>query len=405
MISLSLFSGAGGLDIGLHRAGIETAAFCEIDPKAQQVLRSHYPDIPVFDDVCTLTQEDINGPIDLVHGGSPCQDLSVAGRREGLDGDRSGLFWHQCRVADSVGAPWVIWENVLGALSSNNGADFAAVLWGLTGALPSLPVGDRWRKGGVVVGPKRTAVWRVFNAQYFGVPQRRRRVFVVAGPRNACGPEVLFESEGLFGDTFPGGPPSEIASALTATGVGTCGPDDNQAQAQARHLIPEVASTLLASDAKGPAARVESGRGNLIPVSFGWCNAPRQGDEVAYDWSCPLRTGHPPAVAFSISQNQRGEVRCSDVAPSLTTGGGKPGQGMSVAGVEEEDDGLAVRKLTPRECERLMGWPDDWTRFDQSGAEIADTNRYRMCGNGVASPVTEWIGHRVRIAHERWITA
>jgi site-specific DNA-cytosine methylase len=179
---LSLFSGAGGLDLGLERAGMEVVALCEIEPKARAVLRRHWPDTRIYDDVREVTRErlehdGIRRP-DLVAGGSPCQDLSVAGKRRGLDGARSGLFWEQCRIADEWEAD-ILWENVPGALSSNGGADFAAVLWGITGALVELPDGKKWAKAGVLVGPKRTAVWRVADAQRFGVPQRRRRVYVV----------------------------------------------------------------------------------------------------------------------------------------------------------------------------------------------------------------------------------
>ena len=179
---LSLFSGAGGLDLGLERAGMEVVALCEIDPKARMVLRKHWPDTYIYNDVREVTRErlitdNIERP-DIVAGGSPCQDLSVAGRRKGLDGSRSGLFWEQCRIADEIGAD-IFWENVPGALSSNNGADFAAVLWGITGALVELPPKQKWAKSGVLVGPKRTAIWRIADAQRFGVPQRRRRIYVV----------------------------------------------------------------------------------------------------------------------------------------------------------------------------------------------------------------------------------
>lgn len=179
---LSLFSGAGGLDLGLERAGMEVVALCEIDPKAKMVLRKHWPDTHIYDDVREVTRErliaDGIARPDIVAGGSPCQDLSVAGRRKGLDGSRSGLFWEQCRISDEIGAD-ILWENVPGALSSNNGADFAAVLWGITGALVELPPKQKWAKSGVLVGPKRTAIWRVADAQRFGVPQRRRRIYVV----------------------------------------------------------------------------------------------------------------------------------------------------------------------------------------------------------------------------------
>lgn len=196
----SLFSGGGGGDLGLRNAGHEVVFGCEIDPKARSVLRYHHPDVPIYHDVKEVTYDRLVADgiaiPELIMGGSPCQDLSVAGRRGGLDGARSGLFWEQCRIADECSAEWVLWENVPGAFSSNKGADFAEVLYGLTGHRPIVP--DKgWKSGGICVGPKRAAVWRVLNAQAFGVPQRRRRIFVIAGPRTLgrklAG--VLFESE------------------------------------------------------------------------------------------------------------------------------------------------------------------------------------------------------------------
>lgn len=202
---LSLFSGAGGLDLGLERAGMEVVALCEIDPKAKMVLRKHWPELTIYDDVREVTRERLNADgiahPDIVAGGSPCQDLSVAGRRKGLDGSRSGLFWEQCRIADELGAD-IFWENVPGALSSNSGADFAAVLWGVTGALVELSPKQKWAKSGVLVGPKRTAIWRVADAQRFGVPQRRRRVYVVgcSGAVARRLAPLLLELQGGAGD-------------------------------------------------------------------------------------------------------------------------------------------------------------------------------------------------------------
>ncbi len=430
---LSLFSGGGGLDLGLETAGAQVAAMCEIDPHAASVLRHHWPDTPVHDDVTTLNPEDFRGRIDLVAGGSPCQDLSVAGRRGGLDGARSGLFWHQCRIADSVHAKWVLWENVAGALSSNDGADFAAVLWGLTGALPDVPDGG-WRTAGVVVGPKRTAVWRMLDARWFGVAQRRRRVFVVAGPRGACGPEVLLEPEGLRGNPEPSREAWSGVAALTARGVGTCSADDNQAQAG--HLIPELANTLTARDGKGAPTRIDAGQGNLIPmgesenqrgelrltdysrqittgggkpgqgyaaalvpIGFGWSNAAAQGDDVVMDGIASLRTKMQPAVAYPLAMRGREDGAELEMGEPNVYNALRAGNGGSSRANTVLTPTLAVRRLTPVECERLMGWPDDWTRWGvtATGAvvELADSHRYRICGNGVVSPVAAWIGRRI----------
>ena len=216
----SLFSGGGGGDLGLVNAGHELVFACEIDPKARSVLRYHHPDLPIYHDVREVTRDrliadGIDLP-DLIMGGSPCQDLSVAGKRAGLGGDRSGLFHEQCRVADEVAADWVLWENVAGAFSSNRGLDFAAVLGGLTGHTPAVPKRG-WRTGGICVGPRRVAVWRVLDAQNFGVPQRRRRVFVVAGPRALARRvvEVLFEPESSDRDTPTRGKSWEDIAAAT----------------------------------------------------------------------------------------------------------------------------------------------------------------------------------------------
>lgn len=392
---LSLCSGAGGLDLGLQRAGMTVVGHCEIDPTARQVLAHHWPDIPCWDDITTMNGHDWNGRTDLVCGGTPCTDLSVAGRREGLGGQHSRIFWDFCRIADKSNARWVLWENVAGALSSNRGGDFAAVLWGLTGHHPQVPP-NGWKTSGVCVGLERAVVWRLLDARWFGVAQRRRRVFALACPTADIGRavEILFEPESVSGNPPPGRQAGQAVAALTANGVGTCGADDNQAQAG--HLI---ANTLTARDAKGPPTRIDSGQGNLIyaPVGF-------------------------------LSENQWSELRLTDHAASLSSGGGKPGQGypavaIAMRGRTDGDQpelgepdiynalragdggssrqngvltpGLAVRRLTPIECERLMSWPDGWTSHTTDGRQIADSHRYRMCGNGVVSNVTEWIGRRI----------
>lgn len=215
-----MFSGGGGGDSGFVRAGHQIMFGCEIDPKARAVFRRHHPGIPIYHDVQEVTRERLKsdgiGPVDLIFGGSPCQDLSIAGNRAGLAGERSGLFHEQCRVAAEIAAPWICWENVVGALSSNRGADFAAVLGGLTGHTPNVPKGG-WRTGGICVGPERVCVWRVLDAQNFGVPQRRRRIFALAGPRTLARriAEVLLEPESFSRDSTPRGKSWENLAAET----------------------------------------------------------------------------------------------------------------------------------------------------------------------------------------------
>jgi DNA (cytosine-5)-methyltransferase 1 len=223
MRALSLFSGAGGMDLGLEAAGIRTVALCEIMTHARVVLRHRFPGIPPHDDVTTFDGTQFRGLVDLVHGGSPCQDLSVAGKRAGLTGSRSSLFHHQVRIWEESEAPMILWENVPGAFSSNGGRDFATVLSSLVGAAIPVPQ-DGWRSGGVAAGRSAVAAWRVLDAQYFGVPQRRSRVFVLGvragGPDPA---EILALAESLRRDTPQGRAPGQDAAARTGTGVEVAG--------------------------------------------------------------------------------------------------------------------------------------------------------------------------------------
>lgn len=176
MIFGSLFSGIGGFDLGLERAGMRCAWQVERNKKALDILGRHWPEVGRYEDVRTISRG--VEPVDLICGGFPCQDVSVAGRRAGLDGERSGLWFEFARIIDELEPRWVVVENVPGLLSSNRGADFAVIIQWLA-------------KRGYGVA------WRVLDAQYFGVAQRRRRVFIVAGFGDGRAAEVLFEREGV----------------------------------------------------------------------------------------------------------------------------------------------------------------------------------------------------------------
>ena len=207
MNAVSLFAGVGGFDLALQRNGVEVVASVEIDKKAQEVLRRRFPNSTIFGDITEVTGEQLisagfNPDNGIITGGFPCQDLSVAGKRAGLAGKRSGLFWEICRLLDETGAQNFILENVPGLLSSNNGRDMAAVLEALV-------------KRGYRVG------WRVLDAQYFGVPQRRRRVFIVgcAGDTRGTSSEILALSEGLSGHPASSRKKRKDAPTNVGTGV------------------------------------------------------------------------------------------------------------------------------------------------------------------------------------------
>ena len=184
MTGVSLFAGVGGFDLAMQRQGVRVVASVEIDKKCNEVLAKHFPDATQFDDVTTVKGSDLigagfNPSRGIIAGGFPCQDVSVAGKRAGLAGARSGLFWEAARIVEEAQSEYFILENVPGLLSSNKGADFGVVV----GTMADL---------GYSVG------WRVLDAQYFGVPQRRKRVFIVGRRSTSDGiAEVLFKSEGL----------------------------------------------------------------------------------------------------------------------------------------------------------------------------------------------------------------
>lgn len=398
----SVCSGIEAASVAWHPLGWRASFLSEIEAFPRSVLAHHYPETPLHGDFTTIEAGEYE-PIDLLVGGTPCQSFSVAGLRGGLDDDRGNLALEYLRLADRLRPRWLVWENVPGVLSSNGGRDFGSILGGM---------------GELGYG----VAYRVLDAQFFGVAQRRRRVFVVGylgDWRRAAA--VLFERHSLSGHPAPSRQAGPSVAALTANGVGTCGADDNQGQA----------GHLIAHSLRGEgfdASEDGTGRGTpIVPVAFeradhghyrpgigtlqangGDCgggsetiiafSAKDYGADAMSDLSPTLRAGghsksHAnagvmPAVAFM--ENQRGELRESDIT-NLTVGGGKPGQGYPAA-----LQGTAVRRLTPRECERLQGFPDDWTAVPHRGKPAADGPRYKALGNSMAVPVMRWIGERIQ---------
>jgi len=189
LTGVSLFAGIGGFDLAMQRQGVKVVANVEIDDKCRDVLAKHFPDSKQFTDVTTVTGKDLlDAGFDpsrgIITGGFPCQDLSVAGKRVGLAGERSGLFWEIARLVEETQTEYFIIENVPGLLSSNNGKDFGVVI-------------------GTMADIGYSLSWRVLDAQYFGVPQRRKRIFIVGrrGADSSSPAEILFNSQGRRGST------------------------------------------------------------------------------------------------------------------------------------------------------------------------------------------------------------
>jgi DNA (cytosine-5)-methyltransferase 1 len=240
--ALELCAGVGGLSAGLRNAGWEIAGHAEIDAFARRVLEARFPGVPLYGDVAEMDGRAFvrdHGSVDLVSFGAPCQNLSVAGRREGIHGEKSSLFFECVRVFEETGAAYALYENVFGLYSSSKGADFAAVLTSLLGSEVQVPVDPKgrprkWTGAGLVRDESsgRAVAWRTLDAQHW-VPQRRRRVFVLAARAGGVDPAaVLLEWEGLRGDHSPGGQAGEAPAGCAcggACGQGADGPQGGDA--------------------------------------------------------------------------------------------------------------------------------------------------------------------------------
>ncbi len=415
---LSLFSGMEAAHLAWAPLGWKCVGVAEIDPAPCALLAHRLPHVPNLGSVTDITDEQIAslGRIDVVIGGSPCQDLSVAGNRAGLAGARSGLFHEQLRIFNAArtfcGARWLVWENVPGAFSSNRGRDFAVVAGALAGCELDVPR-DGWGNEGVALGPNGLVEWSVLDAQWFGVAQRRRRVFAVLDTGDWAGrPPVLLEPDSLRGDSAPRRKAGEgIAGTLTRSAgergaedggqlvPETCGtlcadthPGAYTGQdAYTGRLIPEVSHTLCADGFD--ASEDGTGRGTpLVPVAFD-CKA---GGETALsigDVPGTLRAAHGGGHAAVAFQSSQSGLRVDDVHATLDANNGPRRHNGALVGMQ-------VRRLTPRECERLQGAPDDWTLVPNTkGKPMADGPRYKMLGNSFAVPVITWIGERIQIAH------
>jgi DNA (cytosine-5)-methyltransferase 1 len=429
---LSLFSGVGGFDLGLEHSGMKTIYQCEWDKHATSILEKHWPETPRWGDISTLTGKEIlrHGQFpDVVAWGSPCQDLSVAGGRKGLEGERSGLFHEGIRIIKELRKEtnnefprFSIWENVSGALNSNGGADFGVI------------INEMAEAGALVIE------WSMLDAQHFGIPQRRRRVFVIAvfNPSDAerCPTPLLPVTESVHRNTKKGKQKGQGAAGTVAESFGANREStDSERVAPKRLLGSEIIGSLTASDYKWPQNQqlddnkfvvepfVKSRRAQSSEDFETWVPAKVNPTLNSFDvgdtrattaivepmlldgtrvndirvYQSPVQTlqermgtggGNVPMLAFDTQFGSNANVT-EEVSPTLKSSQQSP----SVA--YEEESAMTVRRLTPVECERLMGWPDNHTRWRSDGKEQTDGHRYKQCGNGVASPVAKWVGEQL----------
>lgn len=383
----SLFDGSGGFPLAATKVGIEPVWASEIEPFPILVTTTRFPQMQHLGDISDIDGSQLE-PVDVVTFGSPCQDLSVAGKRAGLAGERSGLFHQAVRVIKEMRKVssgryprFAVWENVPGAFSSNKGADFHQVLRELIGvkdeqAAANLPRVQKWQKAGAVVADQWSIAWRVLDAQFFGLPQRRKRIFLIADFASERAGHILFEPTRLHGNLASGC--SERQNPPTNPRAGT---------QEASKSLDVFALRMRAGKpggGKGPLVQTNLsgtlGCGNdqtiFEPAAFGF-NALHEGRGAAVG-----RYGYPTEVAKTLDTsgicptcNQGGiaivdtDVISASKADFFCRGN------INIAGALLASDSTEpplvtvpsvpdyrVRRLTPTECARLQGFPDDWTR-------------------------------------------
>jgi DNA (cytosine-5)-methyltransferase 1 len=521
---LSVCSGIEAATVAWHPLGWTPLAFSEIEPFPRKVLEHHYPDVRLEGDFTLLRGQQWIKDADILVGGTPCQAFSVAGLRNSLDDDRGNLTLEFVRLADAIDAlrsvpSTIVWENVPGVLSVKDNA-FGCFLGALAGEdAPLVAPGGRWSNAGFVDGPKRAIAWRILDAQYFGVAQRRRRLFVVASARTDFDPaEVLFEFEGVRRDIAPSRQTGEnvaatvaarfgisrnnheevitqsvgeVAPTLTKEGTGVVRPGfqedgwyvaikngshwdgdqyphptlnqsarssggvgaSNQEVFSQRgaYLAPVAArmvafgeyvddgtaSTMKSRDYKdatdlvaqliafsrtddgrdathdlAPTMRVAGNAGGVLaaamaqPVTYSIMpmNSGKDYKAREVDVAQPIMAGGPvggnqggdyimqPTV-YNISPGKgelKDDIHVTDahISKTIDASASNPAMHQGGAAIVQA---MAVRRLTPRECERLQGFPDDYTNIPKA----ADGPRYKALGNSMAVPVMAWIGKRI----------
>jgi DNA (cytosine-5)-methyltransferase 1 len=419
----SVCSGIEAASCAWHDLGWKAAWLSEIEPFPSAVLKHHYPDVPNFGDMTKFKEWDQNAAINVLVGGTPCQSFSVAGLRKGLDDPRGNLMLTYLAIANKYRPKWLVWENVPGVLSSNAGQDFASLLRGM---------------GELGYG----FAYRVLDAQYFGVAQRRRRVFVVGclgDWRSAA--TVLFESHSLSGNPAPSREKGQEVAGTIAARFGISRNNHEECVT----VTPDVAKCLITK------TRLDSETETFVPcIALAENTIGRQpqngGNGDGFTVGGPMYTlnatgvhGVPQPVYELHSQDSRvTELKdvCGTVSATYGMGGGNVPVTIQpiIGGVDYENNAhgpddvtgpllkgsptgggrplpavalanMAVRRLTPTECERLQGFPDGYTNIPWRKKDDApDGPRYKALGNSMAVPVMHWIGKRIQKQNQQETT-
>ena len=459
----SLFDGIGGFCYAATLTGrIKPIWAAEIEPSCIDITRYRFPEVMHVGSVTELKGNEIQ-PVDIITFGSPCQDLSIAGARKGLKGNRSGLFLEAIRIIEEMRLAtngkyptFIIWENVPGAFSSRDGADFRTVLEKITKTNIPMPASGKWATAGMVRGGEVDTAWRVLDAQYWGVPQRRKRIYLIGDFGGQRAGEILFKSESLLGYTpkskeqraETAGQPTDSIRAESSRGGAVLGLDFAHADSVVRTFTdktPTLVQNMGSAGGQIPCVMHEEKR-SVIPLRDevtrnkasnglgvgkvgGPCPTLTTADvhSVFYEayqhhgyresnTSGTLTTeqnstirGDTPLVVRTdkraFEENQHGGYRETEINGTLRAAGGSYGGGSETIVTEKQQTKenipskpksikdilkkavqkvvYIIRRLIPVECERLQGYPDDWTRYGADGNEIADTARYKAIGNSI----------------------
>lgn len=460
----SLFDGIGGFCYAAYLTGrIKPIWAAEIEQNCIDITRYRFPEVMHVGSVTELKGDEIQ-PVDIITFGSPCQDLSIAGQRKGLKGNRSGLFMEAIRIIEEMRLAtngkyptFIIWENVPGAFSSANGADFRAVLEKITKTSIPMPTSGEWATAGMVRGAAVDTAWRVLDAQFWGVPQRRKRIYLIGDFGGQRAGEILFKSESVLGYTPKSKEQKQEIAGQFADSVRTensraegeiIGLDFAHADSVVRTFTDKT-PTLVQNMGRGggqtPCVMYEEKR-NVIPLrdevtrnkasnglgvgkAGGPCptlttadvhsvfyeayqhNGYRKSEisgTLTADQNSTIRGDTPLVVRTdrkTFELNQHGGYREAEVNGTLRAAGGDYGGGSETIVTEKyrtkenipskpksikdilkravQKVTYIIRRLTPVECERLQGYPDNWTKYGADGTEIADTARYRAIGNSI----------------------
>lgn len=396
---LSLFSGIEAATQAWKPLGWECVGVSEIEPFPCAVLDHHYPDIPNLGDVTKITEEQVKelGQIDLIVFGSPCQNLSVAGNRKGLQGEQSSLFYSAMEIIryarKNNGLRFALWENVPGSFSSNKGADFSAVVEQMAG-LENIGVPKNgWGKEGAAVGSNGLLEWSVLDAQWFGLAQRRKRVFALLdfGDWESRNP-VLLEPEGLRGSAPPSREAGQSTAAITQASTKRAG-DTFAIQGNIVGRGVNAGANGVGVSSDGSCYTLTAMDRHAVAYSWNGDTTPKNSEEL----SLTLRAsqgGEGLGVAYSIVADTTPKIG-EEINGTLRSQGGGGIVPPSVA------QGSVVRRLTPIECERLQGFPDNYTQIPYRNKPAEDCPkgvRYKALGNSMAVPVMAWIGRKIEEA-------